>query len=162
MTTIVYSKEKHALYADSRTSDGSGFIVDDDSEKIVVLNNGDVACLAGALSTIQYVEDNWPDIRAEKLGDGVQGFIYCVAKDVVIVIAGDVDYEAGQAYFSQWRADNTRAYGSGRDLATAAMDLGLDPVEAIEYAATRDTGTNNRVTMLDLREYREKLTNETD
>lgn len=37
------------------------------------------------------------------------------------------------------------AFGSGADFAIAAMDFGLSAVNAVKYAATRDTSTNTRV-----------------
>lgn len=44
-----------------------------------------------------------------------------------------------------WEVDKPWAFGSGKDLAIAALDLGHTAAEAVKYVSTRDIRTNNRV-----------------
>lgn len=46
--------------------------------------------------------------------------------------------------------DTVDAFGSGADLAIAAMDLGVSSSEAVEYAATRDIYTGGEVESFDI------------
>jgi len=161
MTTLVYSKEKHALYADSRETDGSGRILSNNVPKIKILDNGDIIAMSGSVITVQEIERAWPDINFEKVDGTAQGFYYDVGTDEVHVIGIHEDLQAGTIHPSSWRQEYTIAFGSGADFALAGMDLGLGPAEAIEYAATRDSCTNDKVTMIDLRLHREGLTLET-
>ena len=44
-----------------------------------------------------------------------------------------------------WEVDKPWAFGSGNELAIAALDLGKTAPEAVKYVASRDTRTNSRV-----------------
>ena len=166
MTTLVYSKTEHALFADSRCTDNRGYVMDDDAEKIVVYPNGDVLVLAGDVIACEIVEDNWPNIQAacEELAgghNGCQGFLYEVESDTVSSLCVAPD-DMGNVSATCWRINHDYAFGSGSDFAIAALDFGMGPAQAIEYASTRDTGTNNRVKTIDLVKHRETYDDEAD
>lgn len=154
MTTVVYHKDSHSLYADSRATDQRGYIISEHEEKICIRADGLVFALSGSLPSIQHVEDQYPTIDSNQLCGAVQGFVYDPTDDAVYVFGAAPD-EQGNYELLSYELTHTQAFGSGMDFATAAMDLGFNPTDAIEYAATRDSSTNTRVSMLDLRKYRD-------
>ena len=77
---------------------------------------------------------------------------YPVSCSALIAVNG-LCYEAGVTSDGEpWRsvAPYSVAVGSGRDFALSAMDHGKNAIEAVKYAATRDTGTGGKISAFDV------------
>jgi len=142
MTTIAYNNG--VLASDSRSCIGD-MIYEEDSQKIFQdLGPFTFLGIAGdyqaAMDTLDIIKaftslEQIRTIPADEIGNVS---ILGITEDQRLwSYAGDCSCEL--------RADRPFAVGSGAPYAMAALDLGLEPEEAVAYAATRDMMTNNIV-----------------
>jgi len=148
MTTIVVDKNKIAH--DARATTGGGRIATDEFGKSIGFN-GDVYIGVGSSSgffCLMYLlihgkpHPRWTDtekgVAIVSRHDG--------AAEVVYV---DKDAKGKAKLCCSPITVHPTAFGSGGDWALAALDMGRDTVEAVEYAMERDSCSGGEVTVLD-------------
>jgi len=142
MTTIAYGNG--VLASDSRSCIGD-MIYEEDAQKIFQnIGPFDVIAIAGdyqaAVDTLELIStyttlDQIRVIPSSEIGE--VSILGLTVDKRLWSYAGDKSCEL--------RADRPFAVGSGAPYALAALDLGLEPEEAVAYAATRDAMTNNTI-----------------
>jgi len=138
VTTIAYHHERKEIAYDGRTTRGDT-IMNDKSEKMIE-KGGVKFFLCGA--TCDY--------------DLLMAMYFGEKSDLVpeanaLVIDGGAVYRIGcqiDGGFWKCKPDSNNAIGSGWTLALSAMDFGKCAREAVEYAATRDTCTGGKITVV--------------
>ncbi len=143
MTTIVYHHESGIIAADGRVTSGSR--ISTDSANKIIESNGSIFAMCGATS-------DWADFVEEfKNGEKVSRDFDCSA----IMATGGLVYIAGidretKTFFASPQ-DHSIAIGSGGDFALASMDFGNGAVDAVKYAATRDSSTGGKISEVSIR-----------
>ena len=146
MTTIVYDHKRGHIACDSRAAAG-GIIKDDSYDKTIV--SGDcIWFICGntmdrqRLVDIAEASENGDNYE---LGSDIEASSWMV-KDGQLFECGIMD---GRYYLDE--ITNTDAIGTGAHFAIAAVDLGKTALQAVEYAATRDTATGGKVRVYDIK-----------
>lgn len=140
MTTIAWDGK--TLAVDSRITIGRD-IYQDKGQKLFLNVGifGAVAFTGEPDKALDYVEKTLRTLRHPKYlwGEDESDNFGCIG----------VLKETGECWFlngdTTYTVPSPWAYGTGADFAIAAMDHGDTAVEAVKYAATRDTRTNSRV-----------------
>lgn len=138
MTTIAYNHDRKEIAYDGRTTRG-GVIISDESEKMIE-RNGVKFFLCGSTCDYEILiamyfgekQDIVPEANAFAVDSGVVYMIGCGDNGVL------------------WksRKDCNDSIGSGWEYALAAMDFGRFAKQAVEYAATRDSSTGGKITVV--------------
>lgn len=152
MTTVAFDGK--TLASDSRSCIGD-MIYEEDAQKLftdigpfVVL--GIAGVYQDGMDTMDMIQDfsKIDHVRGISVEDIGHVSILGITKD------GRLWSYAGEKS-CELRMDKPFAIGSGADFALAAMDLGKTAKEAVEYASTRDLGTNNIIQVANLEEEKE-------
>lgn len=138
MTTIAYHHERKEIAYDGRTTRGDT-IMNDRSEKMVE-RGGVKFFLCGATCDYDLLismchgnkEDLVPDANAIVVDGGLVYRIGCTSDGV----------------FWKCKQDCNDAIGSGWQFALSAMDFGRSAKQAVKYAATRDSCTGGKVSVV--------------
>ena len=143
MTTIAYSHKCRQIAVDGRSS--SGDLIASDKFKKWIVSGEEVWFLSGAIPDF----DRFMQYHA---GDLVGKPDFEVCCSALVAIGGEC-HEFGLTPSGEpWRSilPHDFAIGSGRDFAISAMDLGMQPDNAVAHAATRDSKTGGKITVFDL------------
>ena len=150
MTTIAY---KDGIVAtDSRVTNSRGKIVSDNEVKITESKNS-LWILSGANYDIEYFIKNFVSVEKpivfEDPIEAVSGFlIHEGAMYRLFGFQNNLLFEFLLTTKDYSKNDLTLGLGSGADFAIAAMDFGRNPMQAIEYAKTRDSNTGGEIRYL--------------
>lgn len=140
MTTIAYHHDSGEIAVDGRTTAG-GIIVTDKSNKIIRRQDGALFFMTGATSDFaDYCNEFSNGKKPSRAFDCGAMAVF----DGVVHLTG-VDGDSG--FFASPRGENC-AIGSGSHFATAAMDFGKSAKQAVKYAATRDSSTGGKITVV--------------
>lgn len=144
MTTIAYHHASGVIAVDGMVTAGD-LIASRDFQKWRVAGE-EVWFICGAVADY----DRLIAYHAGELTGRPEYPVSCSA----LVAFGGACYEAGVTPDGEpWRsiAPYSVAIGSGRDFALAAMDHGKTAVEAVKYAAGRNTGTGGTINAMDIK-----------
>lgn len=138
MTTIAYHHERKEIAYDGRTTRGDT-IMNDNSEKMVE-QGGVKFFLCGATCDHDILISMYFGEKSE-----------LVPEANAIVIDGGLVYRIGctaDGVFWKCQQDCNDAIGSGWQFALSAMDFGRSAKQAVKYAATRDSCTGGRISVV--------------
>lgn len=141
MTTIAY--DGRYIAADGRSTIGS-LIVSDIVDKFYVRGNR-IFALCGSSEFIPVFVDEfvaYKEVSHTHANEG--GFLFEEGKVFSVFIDEDT-----KLFRKNITDGEIWAEGSGRDFALAAMDLGKSAIDAVRYAATRNTGTGGAIRCFD-------------
>ena len=144
MTTIVYDHKAQQIAMDSRvTSDG---MINSESDEKWIQEENDFWFICGAVCDserlIQYINAVDPD----KPKWEIEGMAFLVRTGAVyrcFIAAGGDPCKSRLTY--------SDAIGSGGLFALSALDHGKSALDAVAYAATRDTGTGGKIRVFDIK-----------
>ena len=143
MTTIVYDHENQLVACDSRMIRGNGLY--NDCFNKIISKGALTFILCGSTCDFDYFVSNYEKYKRVELDDMVldcSGIMIRENKAYYVFIHDGV--------FNEDALICTDSYGSGSLLAISAMDFGKTAKEAVEYAATRDSGTGGKVQVYDI------------
>lgn len=138
MTTIAYHHERKEIAYDGRTTRGDT-IMDDSSEKMVE-RDGIKFFLCNSTCDYELLISMYFGTKSD-----------LVPEANALVIDGGIVYRIGcqtDGVFWKCKSYCNDAIGSGWQFALSAMDFGRGAKEAVEYAATRDSCTGGKISML--------------
>lgn len=135
MTTIVY--HKGVIAADGRITVGNEIASDSRCKMHKI--GGAYYFFGGEDIVLDEIEANGGIDDLETCSDSWNAIIYRGGK---VYLAGSDD---GQIFMELIRDDDPTAIGSGAAYATAAIDMGATPRQAVEMAAKRDSATGGNI-----------------
>ena len=143
MTTIVYDHKARHIAVDGQTTQGNRICT---TEAIKWKQDGDdwwfiCGSVADRDRLIEHIKANDPD--APKWPIECSAFWVRGGQVFQCVVTDDGEPCVSGVCYSD-------AMGSGEQYALSALDHGKTAKEAVEYAATRDTGTGGKVSVFDV------------
>lgn len=156
MTTIAYDGE--ILAADSQLTIGDVKVLSDD--KIVVVNSEMIFAGAGEDHALQklrrfYSQPNWIELLASNQLPEIKK-----DTEALIFFRGEM-YIADHLFCFEKLAHPHYAVGSGWSFALAAMALGKNAIEAVEFASQFDIYTNDKVRWINVKDFQRNSTGKT-
>ncbi len=134
MTTIVYNHAKNEVAIDSRAICG-GTINSNDYDKIIKTEDS-IYFLTGHCSDfVPFVHGH--DTMTNQ--EGLECSAYMIKKSKVYLVTLE------KGVYKTVELTYNDAAGTGWQWALAALDFGKTTRQAVEYAATRDTGTGGQI-----------------
>jgi len=140
MTTIVYCHKTKQVAVDSRSTNGSGEILNDSSDKVLLVRD-EVWFISG----FWFEADSISKLKHNDKVDESYRTTAIVIKDGIAFFVGVFD---GHMCFD--KCDYNVGVGSGGTFAYCALDFGKTAKEAVEYAATKDCYTGGKVRVFNL------------
>lgn len=138
MTTIAYHHDRKEIAYDGRTTRGDT-IINDSSEKMME-KDGVKFFLCGATCDYEILISMYFGGKSD-----------LVPEANALVIDGENVYRIGcqaDGVFWKCKPDCNDAIGSGWQYALSAMDFGKCATGAVEYAATRDSCTGGKISVV--------------
>jgi len=143
MTTIVYDHKNRQIAVDSRMTKNSGFY--NDCFDKIKFKGSLLFAMCGSTCDLDYFIDNYEKYKRTGLDDAIldcSGIMVRDGKVYNVFVHEDI--------FNEDVLICNEAYGSGAQLALAALDFGCSAKDAVEYAATRDIYTGGKVHVFNL------------
>lgn len=144
MTTFAYSKKENAIAIDGRMTRGS-MVASDKDNKYIETASGiyfTIGCLSAANRLVKHIEDGDEEVEVEN------------SWDCHIIEACDPPKEYYVNEFGFIECDEITedflTSGSGESYAMAALDMGKNVRQAVQYAMTRDIYSGGKITVYDI------------